>query len=72
MNVNCTVAGKVNEEWPAELNKLVWDGGHDLVLSIGQVSRVTALRKITKLFSFPVVVVLFFVDGDDDDNNWWT
>lgn len=23
--------------WPAQLNKLVWDGGHDLIISIGQV-----------------------------------
>jgi nickel-dependent lactate racemase len=23
--------------WPAQLNKLVWEGGHDLILSIGQV-----------------------------------
>ena len=23
--------------WPCQLNKLVWDGGHDLILSIGQV-----------------------------------
>mmetsp|Transcript_1052 Transcript_1052/g.1698 ORF Transcript_1052/g.1698 Transcript_1052/m.1698 type:complete len:485 (-) Transcript_1052:797-2251(-) len=29
--------GKVKEKWPAQLNKLVWEGGHDLVLSIGQV-----------------------------------
>jgi len=29
--------GRVKEKWPAQLNKLVWDGGHDLVLSIGQV-----------------------------------
>ncbi|KAL7688255.1 putative larA-like protein [Plasmopara halstedii] len=29
--------GKVNEPWPAQINKLLWDGGHDLVLSIGQV-----------------------------------
>jgi len=29
--------GKVQEEWPAQLNKLVWEGGHDLILSIGQV-----------------------------------
>ena len=29
--------GKVDEPWPAQLNKLVWEGGHDLVLSIGQV-----------------------------------
>ena len=28
--------GQVNEDWPAELNKLVWKGGHDLVLSVGQ------------------------------------
>ena len=25
------------QAWPAQLNKLVWQGGHDLVLSIGQV-----------------------------------
>ena len=29
--------GKANEEWPAQLNTLVWNGGHDLILSIGQV-----------------------------------
>ncbi|KAE9032536.1 hypothetical protein PR003_g9465 [Phytophthora rubi] len=29
--------GKVNEPWPAQINKLLWEGGHDLVLSIGQV-----------------------------------
>ncbi|KAI9917925.1 hypothetical protein PsorP6_013024 [Peronosclerospora sorghi] len=29
--------GQVNEPWPAQINKLLWDGGHDLVLSIGQV-----------------------------------
>lgn len=23
--------------WPAQLNKMVWEGGHDLILSIGQV-----------------------------------
>jgi len=26
-----------NKPWPAQLNKLVWEGGHDLILSIGQV-----------------------------------
>lgn len=25
------------EPWPAQLNRLVWQGGHDLILSIGQV-----------------------------------
>ncbi|MBS0209514.1 MAG: D-mannonate epimerase [Planctomycetes bacterium] len=25
------------KSWPAQLNKLVWHGGHDLILSIGQV-----------------------------------
>ncbi len=25
------------EPWPAQLNKLIWEGGHDLVVSIGQV-----------------------------------
>ncbi|KUF95763.1 hypothetical protein AM588_10006858 [Phytophthora nicotianae] len=29
--------GKVNEPWPAQINRLLWEGGHDLVLSIGQV-----------------------------------
>ncbi|TMW69342.1 hypothetical protein Poli38472_001498 [Pythium oligandrum] len=29
--------GKVNEPWPAQINKLLWNGKHDLVLSIGQV-----------------------------------
>ncbi|RHY53389.1 hypothetical protein DYB34_010723 [Aphanomyces astaci] len=27
----------VDEPWPAQLNKLIWEGGHDLILSIGQV-----------------------------------
>jgi len=27
----------VSEPWPAQLNKLVWQGGHDLILSVGQV-----------------------------------
>lgn len=26
-----------NQPWPAQVNKLVWNGGHDLILSIGQV-----------------------------------
>ncbi|MEM9079775.1 MAG: D-mannonate epimerase [Verrucomicrobiota bacterium] len=26
-----------DKNWPAQLNKLVWEGGHDLILSIGQV-----------------------------------
>ena len=29
--------GMVDMPWPAQLNRLVWEGGHDLVLSIGQV-----------------------------------
>ncbi len=29
--------GLWHESWPAQLNKLVWEGGHDLILSIGQV-----------------------------------
>ena len=23
--------------WPAQMNKLIWEGGHDLIVSIGQV-----------------------------------
>ncbi len=26
-----------SQAWPAQLNRLVWEGGHDLILSIGQV-----------------------------------
>ena len=29
--------GHWNQPWPAQLNKLVWEGGHDLIVSIGQV-----------------------------------
>jgi nickel-dependent lactate racemase len=29
--------GKVDYAWPAQVNKLIRDGGHDLILSIGQV-----------------------------------
>jgi len=29
--------GTLHEPWPAQVNKLLWTGGHDLVLSIGQV-----------------------------------
>lgn len=29
--------GHLDVPWPAQLNRLVWEGGHDLVLSIGQV-----------------------------------
>lgn len=29
--------GIYRKPWPAQLNKLVWQGGHDLILSLGQV-----------------------------------
>lgn len=29
--------GVYDRPWPAQLNKLIWKGGHDLILSIGQV-----------------------------------
>jgi len=29
--------GNLNYEWPAQVNKLLWEGQHDLILSIGQV-----------------------------------
>jgi nickel-dependent lactate racemase len=29
--------GLWTQAWPAQLNKLIWEGGHDLILSIGQV-----------------------------------
>jgi len=35
--VNQISEGKVNYAWPAQVNKLIVNGGHDLILSIGQV-----------------------------------
>ena len=35
--VNEVSEGKVNYDWPAQVNKLLVEGGHDLILSIGQV-----------------------------------
>jgi len=35
--VNEVSEGKVNYDWPAQVNKLLVDGGFDLILSIGQV-----------------------------------
>ncbi len=29
--------GIYQQPWPAQLNKLIWEGGHDLILSLGQV-----------------------------------
>jgi nickel-dependent lactate racemase len=29
--------GRLHYDWPAQVNKLIWQGGHDLILSIGQV-----------------------------------
>ncbi len=35
--VRTATEGIYDKPWPAQLNKLVWHGGHDLILSIGQV-----------------------------------
>ena len=35
--VSQATAGIWKKPWPAQLNKLLWEGGHDLILSIGQV-----------------------------------
>jgi nickel-dependent lactate racemase len=35
--VSDITAGAVNYTWPAQLNRLVFNGGHDLILSVGQV-----------------------------------
>ena len=35
--VRSASGGHMNEPWPVQLNKLVWEGGHDMILSIGQV-----------------------------------
>jgi nickel-dependent lactate racemase len=35
--VKAATGGVYDKPWPAQLNRLVWNGGHDLILSIGQV-----------------------------------
>lgn len=42
--------GKLNYPWPAQVNKLIRDGGHDLILSVGQVvpHEVTGMANYTK------------------------
>ncbi|NPA36141.1 MAG: DUF2088 domain-containing protein [Chlorobi bacterium] len=35
--VSDVTEGAVKYPWPAQLNKLIWEGGHDLILSVGQV-----------------------------------
>jgi nickel-dependent lactate racemase len=35
--VKTATQGIYDKPWPAQLNKLIWEGGHDLILSIGQV-----------------------------------
>ena len=36
--VSLMTGGKINVPWRATLNKLVVDGGHDLVFNVGQVT----------------------------------
>jgi nickel-dependent lactate racemase len=35
--VSGITGGALNYDWPAQLNKLIYQGGHDLILSVGQV-----------------------------------
>ncbi|MGA0369693.1 MAG: D-mannonate epimerase [Kiritimatiellia bacterium] len=35
--VSAATEGIYTKEWPAQMNRLLWEGGHDLILSIGQV-----------------------------------
>ena len=35
--VSNVTEGHWDQPWPAQLNKLVWEGGHDLIISVGQV-----------------------------------
>jgi len=35
--VEAATNGMVKKKWPAQLNKLVWEGKHDMIFSIGQV-----------------------------------
>jgi len=44
--------GKLDYAWPAQVNKLLRDGGHDLILSLGQVvpHEVVGLPTTTRIF----------------------
>lgn len=35
--VSAATEGIYEKPWPAQMNRLLWEGGHDLILSIGQV-----------------------------------
>lgn len=35
--VKSVMEGIYDQPWPAQLNRLLWEGGHDLIVSIGQV-----------------------------------
>ncbi|MHB8955609.1 MAG: nickel-dependent putative hexonate epimerase [Pirellulaceae bacterium] len=35
--VTAVTEGIWSQPWPAQLNRLVWEGGHDLIMSVGQV-----------------------------------
>jgi nickel-dependent lactate racemase len=35
--VSGITGGALNYDWPAQLNRLIYEGGHDLILSVGQV-----------------------------------
>lgn len=35
--VSTATDGIYRKDWPAQLNRLVWEGGHDLIVSVGQV-----------------------------------
>ena len=51
--------GHLDVPWPAQLNHLVWEGGHDLVLSIGQVHVVSlgALAGDVRCLATPQFVI---------------
>jgi len=36
-DVEKATEGIWHEPWPAQLNRLIWEGGHDLIISVGQV-----------------------------------
>lgn len=53
--------GKLNEPWPAQLNKLMVQGGHDLVLSIGQVVPHEVLVSEVKSFLLQALAICLCV-----------
>lgn len=55
--------GHLDVPWPAQINRLVWEGGHDLILSIGQVMLHFCCWPLVILPLLVGVFIYFLYDG---------